>query len=236
MMFLSIFAMVTGSIFALYSCNKDDDETLDPSYQEPQNGKLLAVTDNNTGRTTYHFDIEKMNMLLNEKLTSKTSSDRYVVESMEIVDTNPLNANQPAEIKMTILDTEEELSGTLWMMRDYTKKIVGEQTTSYYVDNKVTTGKYEFAYRDGDKLFVVHVNGSSYVITEENPMKESQLPRWILGCTSENCGRPCEKDGTFWNAFCKPCTYPENGKCISGIAEWVDVAVTVGVALIGALL
>ena len=235
-MFLSIFAMVSGSMFALYSCNKDDEDISNPTYQEPQNGKLLAVTDNNTGRTTYHFDIDRMNILLNEKLCSKASSDRYVVESMEIVDTNPLNASQPAEIKLTVIDTEEELSGTLWMMRDYTKKIVSEQTTSYYVDHKVTTGKYEFAYRDGDKLFVVHVNGSNYVITEEDPENIAKMPRWFLGCQQVNCAHQCTKNGTFWDAYCNPCDEPEGGICKSGLAEWVDVAVTVGVALIGALL
>ncbi len=216
-MFLSIFAMVSGSIFALYSCNKDDDETLDPSYQEPQNGKLLAVTDNNTGRTTYHFDIEKMNMLLNEKLTSKTSSDRYVVESMTIIDTMPLVKDFNPEIKIVLFDTDEEVTYSTWLTGFYTNKVISGQKTTYYLSSDVATKNYEFAFYENDELFVASVNGTNYSIERRNLASYAPFrPKWSFTCRATNClVGECEKVSTGLGNHhytCSPCT-PQGSKC-----------------------
>lgn len=205
--------MVTGSIFALYSCNKDDDETLNPSYQEPHNGKLLAVTDNNTGRTTYHFDIEKMNMLLNEKLTSKTSSDRYVVESMTIIDSMPLVRDFNPEIKIVLFDTEEEASYTIWLTGFYTNKVISGQKTTYYLSSDVAAKNYEFAFYENDELFVASINGTSYSIERIEPASYAPFrPKWCFICKSQGCAEnDCIKVETGLGNHhytCSPCTTP----------------------------
>ena len=233
-MFLSIFAMVSGSIFALYSCNKDDDETLDPSYQEPQNGKLLAVTDNNTGRTTYHFDIEKMNMLLNEKLTSKTSSDRYVVESMTIIDTMPLVKDFNPEIKIVLLDTDEEVTYSTWLTGFYTNKVITGQKTSYYLSSDVAAKNYEFAFYENDQLFVACVNGLNYSVERrDSALYAPYRPKWSFTCKATNCliGE-CEKVYTGLGDHhytCSPCTLP-GSKCERvGIVEiLIDIINAIG--------
>ena len=67
-MFLSIFAMVSGSIFALYSCNKDDDETL-----------FENISKNNYHSSSADFDMN------NEELVNQCDiSDFSAKESVEI--------------------------------------------------------------------------------------------------------------------------------------------------------
>lgn len=216
-MFLSIFAMVSGSMFALYSCNKDDDDISNPTYQEPQNGKLLAVTDNNTGRTTYHFDIDRMNILLNEKLCSKASSDRYVVESMTIIDSMPLVRDFNPEIKIVLFDTDNEVTYSTWLSGFYTNKVISGQKTTYYLSSEVSAKNYEFAFYENDELHVVRVNGDTYSIERKDPASYAPFrPKWSFTCRATNCSiGECEKVPTGLGNHhytCSPCTSP-GSKC-----------------------
>ena len=122
--------------------------------------------------------------------------------------------NVLSEVKISVIDTENEVSGTLWLMKKVLDKKVEQSTTSYYLDQELSSETYDFAYRDGNKLFVVHYtnNGENYFITEESLDQIDKALRWFIFCKSDNCIE-CTKNGTFWNAGCDPCMDP-NGKCI----------------------
>ena len=57
---------------------------------------------------TYNFDIDMLNIKINEQFATRTEqpSNRYIVESVQILDSLPSNSNVKPEIKIVILDTE----------------------------------------------------------------------------------------------------------------------------------
>lgn len=90
--------------------------------------------------------------------------------------------NVLSEVKISVIDTENEVSGTLWLMKKVLDKKVEQSTTSYYLDQELSSETYDFAYRDGNKLFVVHYtnNGENYFITEESLDQIDKALRWFI--------------------------------------------------------
>lgn len=223
--------LIIVTLITFFACNKE--KGADTVISETTDRKPFAITDLKTGQTTYNIDIDLITAKLNKQSSSKDESDRYVVESIEIIDNNPSNPNEVVEIRIIIIDTENGISGTAWLMKDFSHKIIDAQQTKYYLDQNVSTGIYEFAYREENRLFVVHVNGSNYVISEENPNDYAMLPRWLLFCQSMNC-KKCTKNGSFWNAGCNPCDPP--GTCTGILAPWVVPTITTIGSIIIAIL
>lgn len=218
---LAILLIAATGVMTFEACNKKDKGSVEPAVQN--NRKPLATFDHNHGTMTYSFDLDKINADLNRSL-SRTAEDRYIVESIEILDDAPTDAEVCPEIKIVVLDTEEEASGTVWLMKKFSQKVVEEDRTYYNIDKSVSIGDYDFAYRDNDRLIVVKVNGNTISTHEEDVTIIDSLPKWLLFCKSCNCAE-CTKNGSFWNAGCNPCETP-GGTCTSELAEWVIPVVT----------
>ena len=133
-------ALCTAAVFvavAFFACNKEKE----PAAQQPTEveaaRKPIATFDNATGQMTYHLDVSKVQQKINACESARTGQDRYVVESILVLDNDPSDSDVLPEIKITILDTEEECSYTTWFMDYFTDKRVSPTSTSYYLDEEV---------------------------------------------------------------------------------------------------
>lgn len=215
-------AMVAATVFA---CTKDKETNVAQQATETKEAarKPIATYDNATGQMTYHFDMSKIQQKLNESKDAKTCEDRYVVESVEVLDNEPNNPSVLPEIKITVLDTEEEKTSTMWLMQCFTEKEVRQNATTYYADAEVRARVFEFGYRYGEQYYKVSVNGDDVVTSEiDSPLCLGSRPKFLLRCNSSNCADQCEKTGTFWNSYCKPCPRP-NGQCVESNPIWLDI-------------
>ena len=225
------------------ACNKDKEtpvqEANNNSENEPNTEvverKPIAVFDKNTGVMTTLIDINSLNAQMKEFYASRGDTDRYVIESVEVLDTVPYDKNVTGEIKIIILDTEDECSYSIWCMKSYTIKDVKEHRVDYYVDEIVASGNFDFAFKSIDRYFVANFDGNTISAHEVDPECFSLNPKIMMYCKSLNCEDRCVKAGSSWHAYCKQCPLP-NGSCMEE-SYTSDVIATAGViiAAIGVL-
>jgi hypothetical protein len=225
------------------SCKKEEKTNPDESTSE----KAIAVYDNKTGIMTYNFDAEMLTMKINEQFATRTEqpSDRYIVESVQILDSVPSNSNIKPEIKIVILDTENETSNTFWLMEFFTYKITSSSKTEYYLNEDVKKGVYTMATILDGFVYKLHVNGENCLTEKiiDSPFSTSSdylvmAKNWFVSCTATNCKQnECIKSGTWKNTYCTPCESP--GTCTRGPVPWIGNLITglfaVLIAIIGLL-
>ena len=218
------------------ACNKEKESNVVHQAMETDLVviKPIATFDNTTKQMICHYDLFEIQQNLNEETTTRTIQDRYVIESIQVLDSVPNDQSILPEVKITVFDTEEETAYTFWLMQNFTEKEVAQNETRYYVETGVRTGVYEFGYRIGEQYYIVSVNGDNYVISEidSSMCMSSGLPKFLLWCRSENCTNECTKTGSWYNAHCNACGDNQGGKCNEEVHPWVDVAGVV-VAIIG---
>ncbi len=207
-MVVILLAVAAATVFG---CKKENEVNVVSDEQYLR--KPIAVYDNNSGLITTLIDVEALNMKFYESFhTNKNLDNYFVIESVEILDSVPRNEAVRGEIKITLLDTEEECSYSIWCMKSYVVKDVKEQQVDYYLDEDVANGNYDFAFKDGDNYYVADFVGDSLSIYEVDSLDYGCRPKFAFFCKSRNCGDHCEKDGSWYNAWCDRCRLP-NGVC-----------------------
>lgn len=233
---LATIMIVAAVATAFVACNKEKDPVAQQLAEVEAARKPFATFDNTTGQMAYHFDVFEIQQKWNENLASKTIQDRFVIESIQVLDSLPNTSAVLPEVKITMLDTEDETAYTFWLMQNYTEKEVVQNETRYYVENEIRTGVYEFGYHIGNQYYKVNVNGGNCVISEMDSLTcmASGLPRFLLWCRSDDCIKECTKKGTWYYASCNPCKDNQGGRCTEELHPWVEVAGVV-IALAGVI-
>ena len=201
-------AMVAATVIA---CTKQNglDTNNDTNHRNP-----IAVYDNNTRLITTLIDAEAINEKNDKSFFAlKDDANRFVVESVEVLDSMPRNKNVNGEIKLTVLDTDDECSYSLWCMKSFVVKDVKEQQVDYYLDDNVASGNYNVAFKVQDKYYIADFIGDSLSIQEVDFLEYSCTPWVFFSCRSVDCTNQCDKTGTLFNATCKQCPY-HDGQCI----------------------
>ena len=198
-------------VFTNSSCKKETKVNEVSSEQYFRNP--IAVYDNHSGLINTFVDADTINKKLNEKfLKDKDDASRFVVESVEIIDSLPRDENVAGEIKITILDTEEEYSYSIWGMKSFIVKDVQEDKVDYYLNDDLANGIAEFAFKGGDIYYVASRVGDSLSIHEVDSLTYVSTPWIIFYCKSINCLSSCEKGGQWYLGWCRQCPY-NNGQC-----------------------
>ena len=204
-----VMALMVSSIFG---CKKETEVNAVSSVQNPR--KPIAVYDNNSGMITTLIDAEALHTKFFESFrTSKDLANRFVTESVEVIDSVPRNKDVRGEIKITLLDTEEEFSYSIWCMKSYVVKDVKEQQVDYYLDEDVANGNYDFAFKDGNTYYVADFAGDSLSVYEIDSLDYGCRPKIAFMCMSKNCGNHCTKSGEWYSSWCDRCPLP-NGDCV----------------------
>lgn len=222
--------IAAAGVITIQSCKKDKPNDITIS-NDIDNRELLAVYDNTTETMTQLINIEKLQQKIN---VYRNSSDRFVIESVLILDSAPCDSTVYPELKISILDTETESSYNIWHMKKYIEKSVKNDRTEYYTDKSVLSGNYTFGYTWDGRYYTVNVNPNGFTTNEIDQSQIEMLPRWTLVCLSVNCTNACVKSGSFWNAHCESCTPP--GQCNESVAPWVVPTITILGGIIIALL
>ncbi len=200
--------IAAAGVITIEACNKKNETSVEPTtvqnYRKP-----LATYDHNHRTMTYSFDLEKINADFNRSV-SKTNEGRYIVESIEILDDAPTDAEVCPEIKIVVIDTEEETSTTTWLMDAFATKNVNNGSTIYFLDIEVESGNYAFATNNEDGTVVACqvVNGEINNISYASG--EGWNPRWAISCKAKNrtnC-RKIKVEPHFWS-----CTECSSGEC-----------------------
>lgn len=218
--------MVAAIVVTFEACRKTG-KTVEPTIVQNSRNPI-AIYDHNNGAMTYSFDLEKLNHEFNKKV-SRTSQDRYIIESIEILDEAPTDAGTNPEIKIVVIDTEEEVSYSTWLMESFATKSVFDDNTCYYIDEDIVIGIYSFVSQDGDVYYQYDVNGNSYSRKETNPaMYSSFRPKWTFTCRSTNCNvGECEKVKIEdYHYTCSPCA-GDGASCVrAGIVDIIVGIIT----------
>ena len=234
-------ALVVAVVFV--GCKKEKETPVQEANNNSENKpdtevverKPIAIYDNATGQMTNYFDLAEIQQKTNETLAAKTNTNKFVIESVQIEDSNPTDVSVNPEIRITILDTDEEVSYTMWYMEHFVDKKVNANQTHYYQNQEVDSGVYEFAYRIGDTYYKASVNGNEITTIETDSTLCMGMIRWFFVCLQQGCGVSCEKGGSFWNGYCEPCT-TQTGQCNQNIAPWVAPTISIIGSIIIALL
>ncbi len=227
--------IAAAGVITIEACNKKNETSVEPTtvqnYRKP-----LATYDHNHRTMTYSFDLEKINADFNRSV-SKTNEGRYIVESIEILDDAPTDAEVCPKIKIVVIDTEEETSTTTWLMDAFATKNVNNGSTIYFLDIEVESGTYQFATSNNDGTFNVYsvVNGTIDSVSNELPCNSSWRPKWTISCTASNCTYCTKvKIGPHEWSCTQDC--PPGGTCTSGNSVLVNIIVVVTPIIIGALI
>lgn len=231
--------LLTGVMMLTTSCKNEEKTNSDESTSE----KAIAVYDSKTGVMTYNFDAETLTIKINDQFATRGEQDRYIVESVQILDSLPSNARVQPEIKVVLLDTEDETSYSFWLMEFFTYKKISSSKTEYYLDDEVKSGIYEMASAHDGYIYKYHINGESYLaekIVDPQFSTASEYiamaPRWFIDCIATNClVGECHKQGSFWNADCGVCT-PPNSICTRQPASWLVPTISGGFAVLVAII
>lgn len=203
--------MVAATIFA---CSKENekDAVQQTAITEEVARKPIATFDNAIGEITTFVNTEALIEEFNETFFSKGTNNHYVLESVAVIDSMPRNKDVRGEIKITLLDTEEECSYSIWCMKSYVVKDVKEQQVDYYLDEDVANGNYDFAFKQGNTYYVADFIGDSLSIYEVDSLDYGCRPKFTFLCKSINCGDHCGKSGSWYSAWCDRCPL-SNGNC-----------------------
>ena len=208
--------MVAATVIA---CSKEKETKVAQQTTENNERKPIAAYDISSGIMCDYFDLDYANSIINENNDAKESTCRFVVESVEIIDTIPLNIDSEIIRKIVILDMEEEKTMTCWCIGTFVDKEIYADTVFYYVDDEVASGVYEFCMTSEDAVYVVYVNGSTYTFVEVEQVPETAMGKDIVICFGWNCQSGC--DLTSDKANCTACNpHPgQEGGCLKAVTS-----------------
>ena len=187
--------------------------------------KPIAVLDNNSGLINTFISVEAINEKLNESHSVfKGDANRFVVETIEVLDSVPHDKDVKGEIKIIILDTEEECSYSIWCMKSFIVKDVKEQQVDYYLDENVANGNFNIAFKEGDTYYIADFANDSLSIHKVDPLDYGCYPWYIFTCRSVDCLNSCDKEGTAFHASCKRCPYSD-GECNADFSGSIGVLI-----------
>jgi hypothetical protein len=205
-------AMVAATVIA---CNKEKEMNAAQQATDTEEvvRKPIASYDISSGVMHNYFDFDYANSIINENYNTKETTYRFIVESVEIIDSIPLNNDSEIIRKIVILDTEEENTITCWCIGTFVDKEIYADTVLYYVNEEVATGVYEFFMSSDDAVYVVHVNGSTYTFVEVEQVPETAMGKTIVFCLGIDCQSGCDLTS---NNNCSMCiSNPgQQGHCI----------------------
>ena len=208
-MVVAIFAIIVATIFG---CKKDNEVPCTEANDNNGQRNPIAVYDNNSGMITTLINVEALTTKFNKSfLTNKNLDNCYVAESVEVLDSMPYNKDVRGELKITLLDTEEECSYSIWCMKDYVVKDVKEQQVDYYLDENVENGNYDFAFKEGELYYAADFVGDSLSIHQIDSLDYGCRPKILFICKSRNCEDLCSKGGKWYSSWCRRC--PTDGDC-----------------------
>lgn len=153
--------------------------------------KPIATYDINNGIMHDYFDLDFVNSIIIDNNGTKEVTNRFFVESEEIIDSVPSDCNSDIIRKIVILDTEEEKTITCWCIGTFVDKKICADTVLYYVNEEVASGVYEFFMSSDDAIYVVYVNGSTYTIVEVEQVPETAMGKTIVFCVGMDCQSGC---------------------------------------------
>jgi len=178
----------------------------------------FAIFNSYSGVMKYNFELDNLNAKFNNYVSKSDSTDRFIIESIDILDDMPNDARVYPEVKIVVIDTYEEISYSMWLLETFCSKQPGDTNTYYYIDNDIEMGVYEFSYYDeSDMLHVCNVNDNVFSDTIVDTMSYAPFrPKWVFTCRSHNCAvGECEKVPTGLGNHhytCSPCNNP-NAYC-----------------------
>ena len=207
--------VVTVVAMVLVACKKEKstEVALQTAETEEITSNPIATFDNASGEIRTFVDPVLLTEKLNESYFIKGESNPYVVESVSVLDTMPRNTDVGAEIKITLLDAEEECSYSIWCMKSFVVKDVKEQQVDYYLEDNVANGNFDLAFKEGSTYYVANIVGDSLSIHEIDSLDFGCRPWIVFICRSKNCENKCEKTGSWYNAWCCRCPFP-NADCV----------------------
>ena len=175
------------------ACNKEKEMNAAQQATDTEEvvRKPIASYDISSGVMHNYFDFDYANSIINENYNTKETTYRFIVESVEIIDSIPLNNDSEIIRKIVILDTEEEKTITCWCIGTFVDKKICADTVLYYVNEEVASGVYEFFMSSDDAIYVVYVNGSTYTIVEVEQVPETAMGKTIVFCVGMDCQSGC---------------------------------------------
>lgn len=175
----SILCLLVGVMILTTSCKKDDEVN---NNNDSSKRKSIAVFNHQNKEMKYSFDIDA----LNELYYSNYRSDRYILESVTIIDNKPLDKDICPELKFVIVDTEKELTHTTWLMDYFLEKKVCSNKTEYYLDRDVENNNYQCLHYNSDGTFtIISVDDNNYTFeTTDTPLYQLR-PKWWITCTKK---------------------------------------------------
>ena len=171
--------LLIGLAMLTTSCKKNEENS---NQNDSTERNALAVFNHQNREMKYSFDVE----VLNDEYSSKNKSNRYILESVTIVDDKPLEKNVRPELKIVIIDTDTETTHTTWLMDYFLEKKITAGKTEYYFDSDVENNNYQCLHYNSDGTFtVISVNDNNYNIeTKDSPLYQIR-PKWWITCTKK---------------------------------------------------
>lgn len=210
-------ALVAATIIA---CNKEIESNVVQQATETDDvvRKPIATYDIGSGIMHDYFDFDIANSVINENDTKDTLC-RFVIESVMIIDSVPLDMNSEIIRKIVILDMEEEKSITYWCIGAFVDKEILTDTIFYYVNEEVASGVYEFFMSSEEAAYVVYVNGSTFSLVEVEQLPETAMGKDIVVCLGWNCQSGCDLTPNKTN--CTACIpHPDQeGGCLKAVTS-----------------
>ena len=195
---------------AFFACSKEKE----PAAQQPTEveaaRKPIATFDNATGQMTYHVSVEQ----LQEAMDRQTNEDRFVIESWEIMD--DANGDIPLTLKLVMLDTENEVSITTYLVERFVEKLSYDNVVNYFISDDFASGNYSYyEYSDDRKLHLITVKHNKvFSIEEVENSNRVQNSGYTVTCTGKDCkekGCAMYRDDDGYLG-CTPCG-TSNGHC-----------------------
>lgn len=202
----AIFAILIVSVMFITSCT-DKDSTPNrkaDNYKRPIASRNAASSD-----IAFHVKLEKLQSALEQ---GPMRGNNYVIESVQIIDEPATDL--PLTLKIVILDTENEVSITKFLIQDFIEKEIVSDSVYYYLGDEIIAGTYTFLTTDENgKNYNVHVSNGSLLSKE---VLVGDIPpgpgfREIV-CVSRNCISSCDLILAGYMYDCTPCNPdPEAG-------------------------
>lgn len=178
-------AFVIGTL-ALASCKKQETPSANsdrtPLAMRTASGDIVSLVDS-----------EKLTAQLQASQASKGDADRYVVESVQVVDRTE---EEPYYFIINLIDVEEEKTISCAYIGDF----VEEEQNIFYATRGFEQGNYRLTDRNGEQFKFVNHN----MVDPNDPTPETgAVPGFFISCTGEGCANGTCRPRWF---RCPPCT------------------------------
>ncbi|MCQ2307282.1 MAG: hypothetical protein MJ000_06940 [Bacteroidales bacterium] len=202
---VALLAVIVSSVVVFQACRKNKSVT-DQQIIENQQTKPVISYNKKTGQTTTTIDINEFQAKFNDQLGIK-GDERYIVAGIEfdnIIDTNQKDGENTKAVKLTVLDTEEEISQTHWFCNGFWEINESGENVDFYLSKDFIDGDFSYYTADENGYYRINVNHGSFVSTDTiNKPEMGPLLPWDLSCTTTYPCTACDKDFHSWSWECK---------------------------------